>query len=217
MDTYLLVKWRKRILAAAAAIVTLAGAAAVISQTTHWLLRKTHPQSSPSFSALERSPDLGVSFFQNGRPNLMSWPGPAGQTSTLDTVTVSMKYRPFELWFPALGPESSLNVCASPSRSIFNPAVILNPNNQASCLSAGRSVADSRYGSGGLWVSSPSNAAHTAIFGQRAQQTSNGDQKFYVSNLAGWHRNFYLVIYRNDNDYKKFEPTNIEFFVLKFS
>ncbi len=210
--------WRKRILAAAGAIVTLGGAAAVISQTTHWLDRVTHPQGSPSFSALERSPALGISFYQDGQPSPMSWSGPAGQTSTPDTIDVSMKYEPFELWFPALGPESTVNVCASPNRAILNPTVILDSSNDANCLSPGRGAADNTYGSGGLWVSTdPGNPIHTTIGGSRAQPAPDGDEKFYVSNLTGWHEKFYLVIYTNDNNDTQFESNKIEFFVLDFS
>src|ERR1700733_7617685 len=64
-------KWGKRILVIAGAIVTIGGAVAVISQTTH-LLNGLFG-SSPPVSEIVVSPVLGLSFYQNGDLDPMSY------------------------------------------------------------------------------------------------------------------------------------------------
>lgn len=213
------VKWWKGILAIAAAIVTISGAIAVISKTTHWLssITRASASSSPTFSAVERSPILGISFYQNGQLDPMSISGSEQEQG----VNVSMKAgEPFELWFPALqNSVSAIEVCASHTSAIYNNIPQTGQNGVQTCLSPGTGLADYAYASGGLAIvsASPDQAAHVQITGSRAESASGGDQKYYVSNLTSEHGKVYLVIYMNDNNDHTFESNNLEYFTLNFS
>jgi hypothetical protein len=227
------VRWGRRILAGAGAIVTIGGAIAVISQSTHMLSGLSH--NSPPISEIARSPVLGISFYQNGHLDPMSYSS-SNQTAQ-EVVNASVQPEPFELWFPALGAKSSLNICISASRSIFTTAT-RNPTSSASCLYVFNSAADYGYASGALYETSSRYIVHTAIGGNRAQPASGGDQQYYVSHLISFpkgflssagkslnphldfltneHRKLYLVAYLNTNDYHQFQPGNVEDFTLTF-
>ena len=173
------VKWVKRILAVAGAVVTIGGAIGVISQTTHWLDGITHASahSSPSFSEIERSPILGISFHQNGQLDPMSLSYPNG-TSQNPAVDVSVQSEPFEVWFPTLGSESAVEVCASRSNAIYHDIPLTGRSGVFTCLTPGTGVADYTSASGYLPVSiPPADIAHTQIEGTRAEPASGGGPK----------------------------------------
>lgn len=208
------VKWWKALLAIAGAVVTIGGAVAVISQTTHWLDGVF--SSSPQITTVERSPILGVSFYQNGQLDPMSLSG----SDQDQLVNVAMKAgEPFEMWFPALQNSiSAIEVCAAYTSAIDNSIPQTGQNGVFTCLTPGTGVADYPYASGGLAISTPPDGlAHVQITGTRAQDASGGDEKYYVSNLTSEHGKVYLVIYMNDNNDKSFEANNIEYFTLNFS
>jgi hypothetical protein len=236
------VRWGKRVLAIAGAIASIGGTVAVLSQTTHLLSGLTHnspvgTHSSPPVDEIERSPILGTSFYQNGNLDPMSY-SYSGQTNK-DIVSVSMQSEPFELWFPALSPNSVLAVCASASSVIFNNAIQDPQNNDKSCLNVYNAAADFQYASGGLVETSSQYIAFTAIGGSRAQPASGGDEKYYVSqvisfpnglftgtglqhnpprvvSLTNEHGKLYLVIYLNTNNFRTFQDGNVEDFTLTF-
>ncbi len=136
--------------------------------------------------------------------------------TTADTVDVSMKNEPFEMWFPTLDAKSYIEVCASPESGLFKPSDVVT------CLDPGRGVVDYTYGSGGFWVtadiSNLNNLANTDVAVPRAQSASNGDEKFYVGNLPMFHaQKFYLVIYLNPGSWTLKPNNNIELFVLNFT
>lgn len=208
------VKWSKRLLAVAGAIVTIGGAVAVISQTTHWL--DGIFSSGPAFTSVERSPILGVSFYQNGQLDPMSLSG----SDQDQVVNVSMKAgEPFEMWFPALQNSiSAIEVCAAYAGAIDNNIPRTGQNGVLTCLTPGTGVADYPYASGGLAISTPPDElGHVQITGTRAQDASGGDEKYYVSNLTSEHGKVYLVVYMNDNNDKSFESNNVEYFILNFN
>jgi hypothetical protein len=202
------VKWSKLIVSIAAAIVAIGGALAIISQFTHWLT-----SSPPQISQVEKSPILGVSFYQNGQLDPMSLSG----SDQNQVVNVSMTAgQPFELWFPALqNAESAIEVCTAYSSAIDNNIPQTGQNGVFTCLTPGTGAADYPYASGGLPISTPPDQlGHAQITGTRAEDASGGDQKYYVSNLTSYHGKVYLVIYMNDNNDKSFEPNNVEYFTL---
>lgn len=219
------VSWTKRIVAVAGAIAAIGGAVTVISQTTHLFGFLTHASSSacPSSTTFERSPNLGVSFYQNGKLDPMS-SSDAGGTGQQAAVSVCMKSVPFEIWFPALVPNSQLSICASNSRGIFG---------FTNCFEPAFGAADFKYASGTLYEYSSTYLAHTSIWGNQAQSASGGDQKYYVSNitsfsgspaspvphvvsLASEHGKLYLAVYLNTNNYSTFQAHNVEDFILTF-
>jgi hypothetical protein len=140
-----------------------------------------------------------------------------------------MKSEPFELWFPALGTQSTLNVCASTDSAVFSNMFEQGGFN---CLSPETGDADFNYASGSLFETSPQILSHTVLFGTRVQSASGGDQKYYASNLVtpgltassrhtvgltSQNSRLYLVIYMNDNNDTSFESNNVEDFILSFN
>ncbi len=220
------VRMLRRVLAVAGAIVTIGGAVTLISQTTHWLDNLTHAHAGKPVSEIERSPILGMSFYQNAQMDPMSYSDPGGTGQNLE-INVSMKPEPFELWFPVLGTESSVEVCASNNSAILNSVRQTGKSGVITCLSPGTGAADYAYASGTLFESSgPQDPIHTQIDGSRVQSASGGDQRYYISTLTANNRStsltnrrskLYLVIYFNDNYGRTFEPNNLERFVLNFS
>jgi len=228
-DEHPLSKWTKRILAAAGAIVTIGGAVTVISKTTHWLDGITVPRPAKTagmVNEIERSPILGISFYQNGQLDPMSYGGFGAGGGTNPVVTVYMTHAPFEIWFPALANGAALQVCAWSSDYIFQNAAQAGQIGTKSCMNPFNSPADYPYGGGGLWLSPPGNVGNTAIVQTRAQPASGGDEKYYVSNLANTKGDFYLAIYLNDNGFgnlesngqqnSDFQASNLEDFILNF-
>jgi hypothetical protein len=223
-------RWGKRLLALATAIVTIGGAVAVISQTTRLLSGLTH--SGPPVAVIVKSPVLGISFYQNGDRDSMSYSAPYNTTQDL-TVDVSMQSEPFEVWFPELGADSSLSICVSNSSAIFTSAARIG---DTSCLNRYNTAADFPFSSGTLFETSSKYIAHTSIAGDRAQSATGGDQQYYVSTLSSFpngidtlavhhphvvlmtnqHGKLYLVIYRNTDNYDTFQANNIADFVLNF-
>jgi hypothetical protein len=229
-DDRLPARWIKRVLALAGAIVVLGGAVTVITQTTHLFGSLTHASASacPSSTEFERSPNLGISFYQNGElaPMSQSDTGGTGQNST---VSVCMKSEPFEVWFPALGAQSSLSICASTDGAVFSNMFEQGGFN---CLSPITSAANFNYANGSLYEASPQVLVHSALYGTRVQSASGGDQKYYVSNLVtpgltassrhsipltSQNGKLYFVIYMNDNNDTSFEPNNVEDFIVSFN
>jgi hypothetical protein len=217
------VKWAKRILAAAGAIVTIGGAVTVISHTTHWLGGvATHPD----LDEIERSPILGISFYQNGQLDPMSYSGYSVGGSPNPIITVQMTHAPFEMWFPELSNNAYLQVCGWTTNYVFQNAAQAGPNGYTSCLNPGHFLAGYPYGGTGLWLSPPKNTANTVIGDTRAQPADNGDEKYYVANLTNVGSNVYLAVYLNTNGFGsvmpngklnwKFQPGNLEDFILSF-
>lgn len=220
-------KWMKRVIAVASAIAAIGGAGTVIHQTTHWLDFLIH-RSAPACPATqtERSPNLGISFYQNGRLDPMYYSDNIG-TSQENAVNVCMKSGPFELWFPALGTGSALEVCTSGDGALFRDMFEQAGFN---CLSPATGAADSNYASGTLFETSPQVLSHTEIVGSRAILASGGNQKYYVADLttpgvtfrsrhavrlATLNGKLYLVVYLANSG--TFNTNDVEYFILSFN
>ena len=213
-------RWGRKILAAAGAIVTIGGAITVISQYTHLLSGVTHASTrgGPSFTQVERSPILGISFYQNAQLDPMSI---VDGSDNNPIVNVTMKSEPFELWFPTLAtPATALEVCAAHARSIYNNISQTGKERRLHMPNPRNRRADYPYASGFLAIRVPPDGlVHTHMTETRVEAASGGDQKYYVSNLANEHGKIYLVVYRNDNRFNSntFESNNVEYFILNFS
>jgi len=204
------VKWAKWTLAVAGAIVTLGGAVAVVSQTTHWL-SDIFGSTSTQVTQLEVSPNLGISFHQDGQLDPMS-------ADDQGVVSVSVKSEPFELWFPSLASDESLEVCAATGRWVFANAAETGNSNVTTCLTPGTGVAAGPYGSGYLVLTSPGNPGSTEIGETRALPVTQGYEKYYVSDFAD-QRQIYLVVYKytvgtQPDSTSPFNPNNVEDFIL---
>lgn len=203
------VKYGKWALAVAGAIVTLGGAVGVISGTTHWL--SDIFGSPPAVTQLEVSPNLGISFHQNGQLDPMS-------ANNQGVVSVSMKSEPFEFWFPTLATREGLEVCAATGSWIFTDAAKTGNSKAPTCLTPGMGVAEGAHGGGALVLASPSQPVSTAIADERSLPAGSGYEKYYVSNLADQSR-IYLVAYQytwgtQPNSVSPFNSQNVEDFIL---
>jgi hypothetical protein len=171
--------------------------------------------SGNGVSQLEGSPNLGISFYQNGQLDPMS-------ADDQGTVTVTMKSQPFELWFPTLASSESLEVCAATGNWVFADAAKTGERNVSTCLTPGMGVAAGPYGGGFLALTTPSSPVSTNISEDRARPAGQGYGKYYVSNLSSKLGQIYLVIYRYSvKGYSfvgpPFNPQHTEDFILNIS
>jgi hypothetical protein len=79
------------------------------------------------------------------------------------TITVTLKSEPFELWFPTLASNESLEVCAATGDWVFASAAETGKGNSPTCLTPGTGVAAGPYGSGYLVLTTPDGPASTNI------------------------------------------------------
>jgi hypothetical protein len=172
-------KWRKRLGALVGAIGLIGGVITIVGAADNWFSKLTSdPTCGMTGSAqIERSPNLGISFHQNNQLALMSY----ANSDSLQTplIDVCLSSAPFEIWFPALGPSSDVQVCTSTNVAIFR----INPFTGLHCLTGGTGVADTNYASGALSETSLQQGEHTEIASTRAEPASGGDDKYYVSRL----------------------------------
>jgi hypothetical protein len=226
--------WLKRIFAVLGAIATVGGVITVATQAGHWiheLSGETTCHLSAS-SQIERSPNLGVSFHQNNQLALMTYAN--SENLQIPVIDVCLSSAPFEIWFPALsGPQAIVEVCTSTTAAEFrvNPFKI-GSQGVPGCLVNGVQVADTPYASGYLPEASPQEPASYSIVGTRAEPASDGDEKYFVSNLysaptgksltsrtipmSTQAADLYLIIYTSDNYNVPGSDANIEHFVLRF-
>jgi hypothetical protein len=215
-------KFARAALATAAALVTLSGAATVIVKIVHSLNSTSPAHTStddPSCVRIQRSSTSGLSFYQDAQQDPMAYCNPDDPGGMF---TVSMKSKPFELWFPALVGSRAVEVCASTDISLFADAKANPLGATRTCLTPGTGVADAELGGGFLAISTPQEAVHTEIAGSRPQPATDGQQKYYVSTAIGpktiafssFHDRLYLVIAAPDAA----DPTviSIEKFTLYF-
>jgi hypothetical protein len=202
------VKWAKWMLAVAGAIVTIGGAVAVISQTTHWLGNLNSGTPAPQLTV---SPNLGISFHQYGQSDPMS-------ADDHGTVTVTLKSEPFELWFPTLTSDESLEVCAATGTWVFENAAETGKKNVVTCLSPGTGGAQDVIPGGDLFLTASDDPKSTSINKERTQPATQGYEEYNVSRFASGPRRIYLVVYRSSDDPQsvenRFTQQRIEDFIL---
>jgi hypothetical protein len=230
----LLGKWPKRIYAVAGVIAVVGGVFAFGTQVDHWFTGLAQSSDSTCHMSvsdqIERSPNLGISFHQNDQLALMSY---ANSTKIqIPMIDVCLSSAPFEIWFPALGPNSVVRICTSPTAGIFRVNPFYVGQNNAGCLYPPTGIADHNYASGFLSESSVQEPSHVEIVRTRAEPASGGDDKFFVSTLYSvptgkglkFHTvslshqttNLYLIIYTSDNYNAHGSDANIEHYVLAF-
>jgi hypothetical protein len=208
----------------AAAIVLLSGVATAFGQTTSWWqqLHSTPPPSVPP-SQLDRTPILGVQLWQSGeRARMALRTDSKGLEAAVD---VYLKKAPFEIWFPALGANDEMQLCAWTDNTLFTMFAPNSPLPEGPPFGLGTGLADYEFTSGTLYVTKD---GHNALFGSRLAPAGNGMQKMYVSTLttkaapqgvpiAKFSGDLYIALYidkRNDN---KFDWGEFEYIQLHFS
>jgi hypothetical protein len=183
--------------------------------------RTTTPAAAAN-QGLQRTPRLGLEFWQNGAQDAMSFAAQGGK----DVVTVSMRAAPFELRFPKLGKDVALQVCAWGEDSVFSvqdgAAVSENPY-----FRPGTGVADYEYGSATLYLN---NEGHNHLVGTRIATQSADESKVsfgqtyrdqQATPLQNQRGALYLTVFvdkdkDNDGRFRLTGPAEYEFVVLRF-
>jgi hypothetical protein len=229
-------KWSKRTYTFLAALGVVGGVLGFGTQVEHWFSGLSQASDATchmsTSNQIERSPNLGISFHQNGQLALMSYLNSEGLQ--IPMVGVCLSSAPFEIWFPALSnPKADVEICVSPTVAIFHlDPFKLDGANTVGCLAPGTGVADTSLGSGFLSESSPQEPACYFVTSQRAEPAANGDEKYFVSNLysvpsgkkftshtipmSAQAANLYVIIYASSNYSAPYSDKYLEHFVLRF-
>jgi hypothetical protein len=227
-DTKTKPKWQRRLSVVVAAIGFIGAVFSIGGTAGHWFAGLTsNPTCGMSTaSQIARSPNLGISFHQDNQVALMTYIN----EGTLQTpvIGVCLSSAPFEIWFPALGPQSDVQVCTSNTDAIFR----VNPFPTGACLGDGSGAADYSYASGTLFETGLTNGEHTEIAQTRAQPASGGDEMYFVSTLwspakslsengkpfsiTKQSANLYLVIYAPHNYNEPPSDALVEHYILRF-
>jgi hypothetical protein len=214
-------KWQNRLSIMVAAIGFIGAIVSIGGTAGHWFAGLTSDPTCgmSAASQLERSPNLGISFHQNNQVALMTYVN--ADRLQIPVIGVCLSSAPFEIWFPALGPRSDVQVCTSNTVAIFR----VNPFPSGACLGGGSGAADYSYASGTLFETGLINGEHTEIAETRAQPASGGDDKYFVSTLWSQGKpfsitkqssNLYLVIYAPHNYDDPPSDALVEHYILRF-
>lgn len=170
-----------------------------------------------ALSTLQVTPRLGMQIWQDGSraPMFLS------DDDTIPVVHVSLDRSPFEIWFPKIGAETAVQVCAWIDDSIFSLA-------QGEEIGAGppfgygTGLADYEYGSGRLYVD---DNGHNYLIGTRIQPASDRMDKTYVgaiffqrrsTPISQWERDIYLTVYIDKKSSRRFDLGSYEYLHLRF-
>jgi hypothetical protein len=221
-------KWQKPFSAVVAAVGVIGAVFSIGTTAGHWFAGLTSDPNCgmSTASQIARSPNLGISFHQNNQVALMTYVN--ADTLQIPVVGVCLSSAPFEIWFPALGPQSDVQVCTSTTAAIFR----VNPFRTGECLGGGSGAADYSYASGTLFETALTNGEHTEIAQTRAQPASGGDEMYFVSTLFSpgvaptfrgkpfsitkQSSNLYLVIYAPRNYNNPPSDSLVEHYILRF-
>jgi hypothetical protein len=214
-------KWQTRLSFVVAAIGAIGAVFSIGGTAGHWFAGLTSDPTCgmSTASQLERSPNLGISFHQHNQVALMTYVN--ADTLQIPVIGVCLSSAPFEIWFPALGPRSDVQVCTANTAAIFR----VNPFPNGACLGGGSGAADYSYASGTLFETGLRNGEHTEIALARAQLASGGDDKYFVSTLWSQGKPFsitkqssdlYLVIYAPHNFDDPPADALVEHYILRF-
>lgn len=214
----------KAVLAVAGGIATIAAAVAAVVGVGAWLRRR---RAASRVMEMERTPRLGMQFWQQDRQALMS----QEQRRGAEVVQVALERAPLEIWFPSVPDGSAIRICAWTDDSIFS-LMEGGRVDDSPMFGPGRGAADYQYGSGMLAVS---NEAHNYLIGTRIAPASAGMGKFYVSTIMGptpiparqtpakptplskVRRDLYLAVFVDRTGDGTFHIGNFEYVVLKFA
>jgi hypothetical protein len=228
-------KWSKRGYAFLAALGVIGGVLGFGTQVGHWFSGLSQASDATchmsTANVVPESPNLGISFHQDGQLAVMDYVNNAA--IEIPVIDVCLKPAPFEIWFPTLGADTDIAICTSTRFAIFHQNPFAATQATYGCLAPATGAADSYYSSGILFESSPEGPPHTEIGGTRAEPASGGDEQYFVSRLApysgkfhtvsisGNTGNLYLVVYRYtyipyDYTYYPEDLSKVEHFVLRF-
>ncbi|GAB2869906.1 hypothetical protein GCM10027176_84490 [Actinoallomurus bryophytorum] len=212
---------------AALATAAIVAAAAVLAwpslrggPSDHTASPTTRVSTQAAAQGLQRTPRLGLEFWQDGTQDPMSF----ATQGDKDVVTVSMRAAPFELRFPELPADVALEVCAWTDDGIFTvkdgAAVSDSPY-----FRPGTGLADYEYGSGTLYLN---NEGHNHLVGTRIAAQSAGESKVSFGQtfrdqratpLRNQRGELYLTVFADKDEDGRFRltgPAEYEFVVLRF-
>ncbi|GAA2647473.1 hypothetical protein GCM10010412_011000 [Nonomuraea recticatena] len=175
-------------------------------------------QGTPA-GQLARSPRLGLEFWQDGAPSLLT-------LTDLErpVTTVAMKRAPFELRFPTLPKDTPLQICAWTDASVFS-VTDGGRTDDHPCFAPGTGIADYEHGSGTLYLN---NAGHNHLVGSRvAAHSSTQDKVLFASLFQGGAASpvaqrqgeLYLTVFVDldgDGAFKRAGEGEYEYLVLDF-
>ncbi len=170
--------------------------------------------SANDLATIDRSPWLGIEFWQDKQPCEMY---------LIDERSTRVSLRPsrFELRVPKLFDDPSIQVAAWTDRRLFDAVKAEVPIADIPFYQPGTGVADSTFGFGALTLS---NEAHNYFYGQRLKASgdyyavglstlNSGDES---RPLAQQKAPLYLVVYVDLNRDEIVGNEEFEFFVLDF-
>jgi hypothetical protein len=227
-------KWPKRIWAVLGVVAVIGGVVAFGGEVGHWFTELSPASGSTcgmsTAGQVEQSPRLGISFHQNNQVALMTYEN--SDEDQIPLIDVCLSSAPFEIWFPALGSTSALEICTYSSLADFrqDPFYVDQSTAAAGCLYPPTGFADYPYGSGALFESIPQDPGHAEIVGSRTELASGGDEKYLVSTvyyrspvlslepvpMSRQSASLYLVVYLPNNYPPPGPDAHLEHFVLRF-
>jgi hypothetical protein len=190
------------------------------------LLQPKSPTPTPNrVGALEHTPQLGLQFWQEGQQVAMSLEKGSGFPD--DVVDIPLKSSPFEIWFPSVGAQTAVQVCAWTDRSIFS--IPAGGNVADSMLfGPGHGMADTAAGSGLILLN---NEGDMYFIGSRIAPAASGFEKVYFSSIFGSDSGIsdaprplsqqrapiYLAIYIDKQANQQFNIGDYEYVALSFN
>jgi hypothetical protein len=171
-------RWRpwSKISAVLGALVLVSTAYGFVSGDIKSLWNHLFP---PAVSAFEVTPELGLSFTQNGHPNTMEYIG-ALSPSGSNNVEVMMNRGPFEMLFPKLDKDYGYAICASLSSKVFKVASGASAST-VDCFAMGHGGAETEYSDGQLALDPD---AFNYMIDKRVQPAPNDQVKAYFSSVV---------------------------------
>jgi hypothetical protein len=223
-------KWPRKVWAAISAVGVIASVLGLGTELGHWFTGLSQASDATchmsTANVLPESPNLGISFHQNGQLAVMNYVN-YDSVSQIPVIDVCLNAAPFEIEFATLGTDTNIAICTSTQFAIFRQYPFHG------CLAPATGAADAQYSSGILFESSPQGPPHTEIGDTRAAPASNGDQMYFVSRLVPYSGKFhtvpissntgslYLIVYKYtyipyDYSYYPTDVSKLEHFVLRF-
>lgn len=204
------------------ALVLISGAVTAVNQAANWWAYRSATSSpTPSPSQLDRTPVLGIQFWQGAQQASMTLQTDSAGLETM--IDVYLKRVPFYVWFPAVGANDEIQIVAWTDKSIFTiPRDAPIPDGPP--FGWGTGIADYNYKSGTLILT---KEGHNALFGSGLASAGNGMQKTYISTLwigrapagvpiAQAPVDVYVAVYIDKNHDNKFDWGDYEYIRLRF-
>jgi hypothetical protein len=217
--------WPRRIWAVLGAVAVIGGVVAFGGEVDHWFsgLSSSSNCGMSGINQIARSPNLGISFHQASQVAPMSYEN--STTNQVPLIKVCLSSAPFEIWFPALGPTSVVEICTYGSLADYRLNPFYHGRGTPGCLALGVGAASSRYGGSSLDETVPRDPVCVVIAGNRAEPASGGDDKYFVSTVVSLSgavpmsqqtANLYLIVFATNKPLAQGPDADVEHFVLQF-